>query len=1104
MDPYSTKRPFNRPGQTAQRWNSYASSPNTGTWTASSLSTIDVPERVLYRVCQYVNDNPVLLKDFNDRTQAPRVLLFKNADPGSIAHDENGRVTTLDDLTLHVLDEVLVSQYKPWRSARGTEMQAPDAPIRVSMQNRMITPHAEATIIWLSKRVPTKRCVSFIEKRRQFGKERESGKVHLRTDVIDPANLRSTLVTAQKAYEKEMILKAFRYTGLPVYLDYAVLPKGVCVDAFRGIYSPAESAPWFEGIDFKRHPHGLSVVSKISPVEYDSNRPVQEVRRLADPFSVPVPDQMQAIEEHEQAIASSIVLAYQHLWNEASLHAHVLEGVTWREEKTNIVLEYGTNLPWTELSDENRKTLTSLAKTYVTGTQVSVQKMVIQEATDEATGEIARKFEPERSAISRFTVDNVVAEESGRFQIRLLGDSTVSALHDFRCTDINELTNHAYQIRPTTSQTIPKGIAHEFYNGRISALLRNADDPDGKMAPLEKEKAETLKAFLGGGTYDESERLDETIEKHIEAMNLNREQKDAIRAFFDACRAAGIQAPAGTGKTTVIVHALLVHYIMAIAEEVRFREESNKAIRQRWGVDAGPYTPPTPPQFDTWVLTSASNAAVTNMIRAALRLCGKQLKMVVLMSTTALRKQGENVPWQTHLLPSLINSCYSEHEMWRLNAGERQIFAAAMDICASRYSFMGNLNWITLANEERAQGNDATILNEALRIIVRQYRPMVVFGTTSLVLRHIEGLARARTFVVDEASTSPEVAILAALLRAAAPKKSVQVGDVTQLHVFEGNLHERNKKIAFRSALKTLIERSNAQHGQRPTNMHLVHLQESHRFHPKICAFLAELFYPGLRPGPRSTEKTLLTNSKFPLIIKDTPMVAINIIEGRQERNVTMSFRVREHTEAVVELVQALRVLAPRVRIGIACFYNAQRDQIRAAGLESVGVLHRDIISADVAQGLEYDVIIIVPSRTEGLKETEPFLDSWERLCVAFSRGGSGIIVLGNLTQLQVAPNWKRLLDVFREYAPLRSNEYLDELLHKAKLEKEAQAASTPIENAPTDNSFQADELTTDLEELDPPSLAVEHQLEQRVSTFAHPTIGRHSYAYAKPSIPGP
>lgn len=89
---------------------------------------------------------------------------------------------------------------------------------------------------------------------------------------------------------------------------------------------------------------------------------------------------------------------------------------------------------------------------------------------------------------------------------------------------------------------------------------------------------------------------------------------------------------------------------------------------------------------------------------------------------------------------------------------------------------------------------------------------------------------------------------------------------------------------------------------------------------------------------------------------------------------------------------------------------------------------------------------------------------------------------MGNLTQLQTAPNWKRLLDVFREFAPLRGNEYLDELVHLAKLEKEAQAAAAATNQPLAEVTSQDIEHEGDIQELDPPTLALEHQLEQRVS----------------------
>lgn len=60
-------------------------------------------------------------------------------------------------------------------------------------------------------------------------------------EVIDPANLRAVKITAQKMYDDRMKLKSFHYTGLPVYLDCTVLPKGAFVDAFRHIYCPGKT-----------------------------------------------------------------------------------------------------------------------------------------------------------------------------------------------------------------------------------------------------------------------------------------------------------------------------------------------------------------------------------------------------------------------------------------------------------------------------------------------------------------------------------------------------------------------------------------------------------------------------------------------------------------------------------------------------------------------------------------------------------------------------------------------------------------------------------------------------------------------------------------------
>lgn len=111
MDPYPTSRPFPRAGTFAQDRNINAD------------SQFAPSERVLYRICQYVNENPILLKDAGDRSDAPRALIVLKNNSSTLLYNEGGHLSSLKDLELKVFDEVLVSQYKPWRNARGLQMR---------------------------------------------------------------------------------------------------------------------------------------------------------------------------------------------------------------------------------------------------------------------------------------------------------------------------------------------------------------------------------------------------------------------------------------------------------------------------------------------------------------------------------------------------------------------------------------------------------------------------------------------------------------------------------------------------------------------------------------------------------------------------------------------------------------------------------------------------------------------------------------------------------------------------------------------------------------------------------------------------------------------
>ncbi|KAH7699398.1 Protein K08D10.5, partial [Aphelenchoides avenae] len=604
-----------------------------------------------------------------------------------------------------------------------------------------------------------------------------------------------------------------------------------------------------------------------------------------------------------------------------------------------------------------------------------------------------------------------------------------------------------FEVRPQVTPLVPRGITKRFREGELSRTI--ASDgvlEDGTVSKRLEEKVETLKAFLGGGCYQYDKPPTDRQIQLVQESDFNTQQKNAVLAFFDGHRQGIVLAGAGTGKTAVISGAVQVMCDSANAQEDQLVQDCNRIVRQNFGVEE--YNPetwlhePRLPEVKPWLIAAPSNAAVGNGIQACVKRCGKQFKFITLMGATALKKiYGGTTPWQKHLAPAMINDMAAEGERWGLSKHEYELFARAINICSKRYSCLSGVNWTQLVNEKETDEDDNTVMRLVLQAVIRRYRPQVIFGTVSTVIRSMDAMKPFIDLVcLDEASTCPEIATLAVLLTAEAPRKTMLVGDNAQLGPHEANLHSRNKKIGFRSVLDAVLGRK---YLEGEGNMKIVQLTESHRFEKQVGEFVSRAFYDGkMTTSTNNGGHRKLVQSSFPLPRKGVPMVAVDI-GGEETRNVVMSFSVQAHTEAVVNLVTAIKLFVPTASIGVVCFYNGQIDALLDAGIP---IPKHDVHSVDSSQGLEYDIVIIVPARADVNEERDTeFLGSKKRQCVSFSRGRCGFFLVGALRQLYKVDSWKEVLDILYQFTDQVGPEYMDAVNGMVEVELENRAAAQSI-----------------------------------------------------------
>lgn len=260
--------------------------------------------------------------------------------------------------------------------------------------------------------------------------------------------------------------------------------------------------------------------------------------------------------------------------------------------------------------------------------------------------------------------------------------------------------------------------------------------------------------------------------------------------------------------------------------------------------------------------------------------------------------------------------------------------------------------------------------------------------------------------IIDEAARSNPLDLLIPM---GLGKKIILVGDHKQLpHMLEKEvvdsylkkhkdpeLKEFLKKTLFEHLFNQFLETQNKPNG----TSRVVTLIDQFRMHPVIGNFVSCNFYNGKLQSPVSEE----SKSHQLGLYQNQPIAWIDLpnTHGEEFTNGTYSRCRSVEIKHLLLEVRSLLALNEDYSIGIITFYSMQASRIQAAVDEfPMDWKNRIFVgSVDAFQGREFDVVYLSTVRSNrnvGVHQRVGFLDSENRLCVAFSRAKRLLVIIGD------------------------------------------------------------------------------------------------------------
>jgi uncharacterized protein len=324
---------------------------------------------------------------------------------------------------------------------------------------------------------------------------------------------------------------------------------------------------------------------------------------------------------------------------------------------------------------------------------------------------------------------------------------------------------------------------------------------------------------------------------------------------------------------------------------------------------------------------------------------------------------------------------------------------------------LGGVRCMQRTDDEEGTPEIAVAKNNAEALQALRSGTANVVGGTSWVWSPKDFEAAVDVLFIDEAG---QMALADVMAVAQSAKNLVLIGDPQQLERPLKGSHPAGAEV---SALQYLL----GDHKTIPETMGLL-LPETHRMHPKICAFTSELFYERRLQALDITRHQLLEGHPW------LNGAGLWFVPVKHEANRNSS---PQEVEVITQIVDSL--MAPGVEwfrsignsaplqwedILIVAPYNAQVSDIMTR------LPNAKVGTVDKFQGQQAPVVIysLTTSSPEDAPRGMEFLFSLNRLNVATSRGKSHVIIVGNPRLFEPeckTPRQMQLANAFCRYLEL-------------------------------------------------------------------------------------
>jgi superfamily I DNA and/or RNA helicase len=290
--------------------------------------------------------------------------------------------------------------------------------------------------------------------------------------------------------------------------------------------------------------------------------------------------------------------------------------------------------------------------------------------------------------------------------------------------------------------------------------------------------------------------------------------------------------------------------------------------------------------------------------------------------------------------------------------------------------------------------------------------------------------------IIDEAARANPLDLLIPM---SLGKQIILVGDHKQLpHLLEEDVvkslleHKNDPEIRellneplFSRLFKMLEKTKHTVHNR------TVMLRDQYRMHPKIAKFVSDCFYEGSLLSGVTVEQKQHNLKRY----NDSPIAWIDVPRSFGEESVIngQSKSRKVEVEKVMEEVHQVLDSNTEYSIGIITFYKQQainfQNEIGKLSLLDQGRI--EVGTVDSFQGKEFDVVILSTVRSNRSKEKRKrvgFLDSKNRLNVAFSRGKRLLLVVGDAETVALGNNQIVIQELNDFYHLCRKEGYYEQL----------------------------------------------------------------------------